>query len=167
MFPSLSLNQAERLAGKVAIPFSIWKPAGLFPNLLISAHPDYVLTHRLEPLAPGLTRVTCDWLFDPEPVAEEDFDPSYAVDFWDLTNRQDWRACEAVQRGAGNLGYRPGPLSTRESTVYQFLSMVARGYLDGVLAPPVFVARPEAGYQDSDPGSPLKGPTMSSVTQPP
>src|SRR2546423_7527739 len=35
---------------------------GLFPNLLISAHPDYVLTHRLTPLAPGRTRVECEWL---------------------------------------------------------------------------------------------------------
>ena len=25
--------------------------AGLLPNLLISAHPDYVMTHRLVPLA--------------------------------------------------------------------------------------------------------------------
>src|SRR5439155_19705508 len=25
---------------------------GLFPNFLISPHPDYVLTHRLEPLGP-------------------------------------------------------------------------------------------------------------------
>jgi len=31
--------------------------------------------------------------------AAEGFDPSDAVDFWDLTNRQDWAACEAVQRG--------------------------------------------------------------------
>lgn len=141
--------------------------AGLFPNLLISAHPDYVLTHRLEPLSPGRTRIICEWLFDPGAVSEEGFDPSYAVDFWDLTNHQDWRACEAVQRGTGNVGYRPGPLSARESTVYQFLSVVARAYLDGVLAPPVFVDRAGPAYQDSEPGSPLNGPTMSSVTQPP
>ena len=26
---------------------------GLFPNLLISPHPDYVMSHRVEPVAPG------------------------------------------------------------------------------------------------------------------
>src|SRR3712207_7639816 len=39
---------------------------GLFPNLLISVHPDYVLTHRLHPLAPDRTAVECEWLFSPD-----------------------------------------------------------------------------------------------------
>ncbi|HEX9410667.1 MAG TPA: SRPBCC family protein, partial [Actinomycetota bacterium] len=46
-------------------------------------------------------------------------------------NRQDWAACESVQRGAGNRGFRPGPLSSRESTLYQLLTMLAKGYLTG------------------------------------
>ena len=33
----------------------------LLPNLLVSAHPDYVMTHRLVPLAPGRTWVECSW----------------------------------------------------------------------------------------------------------
>jgi glycine betaine catabolism A len=117
---------------------------GLFPNLLVSAHPDYVLTHRLEPLATGRTRVTCEWLFDPRAAERADFDPAYAVDFWDLTNRQDWRACEAVQRGTANRGYRPGPLSPRESAVYQFLSIVAVGYLGGRVGAPTVSPAPSA-----------------------
>src|SRR5215207_3643339 len=36
---------------------------GLFPNLLISLHPDYVMTHRLTPIAPALTSVECSWYF--------------------------------------------------------------------------------------------------------
>ena len=31
---------------------------GLFPNLLISLHPDYVMTHRLEPRSPGVTAIS-------------------------------------------------------------------------------------------------------------
>jgi Rieske 2Fe-2S family protein len=98
---------------------------GLFPNLLISAHPDYVLTHRLSPVAPGRTRVECQWLFPPG-VA----DPSYAVGFWDLTNRQDWAACESVQRGVANPHYRPGPLAAKEDAVYRWVTLLARVYLD-------------------------------------
>jgi Rieske 2Fe-2S family protein len=98
---------------------------GLFPNLLISAHPDYVLTHRLVPLAAGATLVECAWLFDPA-VA----DPSYAVGFWDLTNRQDWAACESVQRGVSSPHYRPGPLAPNENAIYDWVTMLARAYRD-------------------------------------
>lgn len=99
------------------------------PNLLLSLHPDYVMTHRITPLSAGETHVECAWLWPPEAFDLEGFDPSYAVDFWDITNREDWTACEAVQRGVSNQGYRPGPLSSWEGTVHQFLSWAANHYL--------------------------------------
>ena len=97
--PSTAPAAGSRCAG--------WTPTGLrtviylnvFPNILVSLHPDYVMVHRLTPLAPNRTRIECTWAFAPESVAKADFDPSYAVDFWDITNRQDWQACESVQRG--------------------------------------------------------------------
>jgi Rieske 2Fe-2S family protein len=113
----------------------IWY-VGVMPNLLLSPHPDYYLVHRLTPLAPDRTLVECEWLFRPEKVAEPGFDPAYAVDFWDLTNREDWTACEGVQRGAGNRGYRPGPLSELETTLYQFYEMLGAAYLGEEMAPP-------------------------------
>ncbi len=109
--------------------------AGLFPNLLISAHPDYVLTHRLRPLAPDRTEVVCQWLFDPSTVAADAFDPAYAVDFWDLTNRQDWAAVESVQRALASPLYRPGVLAPHENAVYQWVAMLARAYGGAPLTP--------------------------------
>jgi Rieske 2Fe-2S family protein len=103
----------------------------IFPNLLISPHPDYVMTHRLTPVAPDHTHVECEWLFSREATGTEGFDPSYATEFWHITNGQDWRACEAVQRGVSSHGYLQGPLSPEESTVGKFVAMVARGYLEG------------------------------------
>ena len=100
----------------------------VFPNLLISLHPDYVMTHRLVPMSAGETWVECAWAFPQEAVQHEGFDPAYAVDFWDVTNRQDWAACESVQRGLSSGAAVPGPLSPREDAVYQFVTMVARGY---------------------------------------
>ncbi len=108
----------------------------LFPNLLVSAHPDYVMTHRLDPLEAGRTYVECQWLFPPEAFERDGFSPDYAVDFWDVTNREDWGACESVQRAAHYRGFRPGPLSPRETTVYQAITIIARGYRDGRLSPP-------------------------------
>jgi glycine betaine catabolism A len=101
----------------------------VFPNILISAHPDYVMVHRLLPLAPDRTKIECSWAFAPEAVQRDGFDPSYAIDFWDLTNRQDWAACESVHRGLTSPHAVPGPLNPAEDAVYQYVTMVARGYL--------------------------------------
>ncbi len=101
----------------------------VFPNILISAHPDYVMVHRLLPRAVDRTVIECTWAFAPEAAERPGFDPSYAVDFWDLTNRQDWAACESVQRGLSSPHALPGPLSPAEDAVYQFVTMIARGYL--------------------------------------
>lgn len=102
---------------------------GIFPNLLLSLHPDYVMAHRLAPVAADRTRIECSWAFAPESLAQPGFDPGYAVEFWDITNRQDWRACESVQRGIASPHATPGPLSPEEGAVYAFVTMVARGYL--------------------------------------
>jgi Rieske 2Fe-2S family protein len=99
-----------------------------YPNLLVSLHPDYVMTHLMTPLAVDRTLVECAWAFPKDVAAQPDFDPSYAVDFWDLTNRQDWAACESVQRGLSSPHARPGPLAPDEDGVYQFVTRVARSY---------------------------------------
>ena len=86
----------------------------IFPNLLLSLHPDYVMFHTLWPDGPGRTRITCDWLFHPDSFAAPGFDPDDAVRFWDETNRQDWHICEQSDAGITSRAYVPGPYSTRE-----------------------------------------------------
>jgi Rieske 2Fe-2S family protein len=71
----------------------------VYPSLFLSLLPDYVLTHTLWPAGPDRTRIVCDWLFAPETIAAAGFDPGDAIEFWDLTNRQDWHVCELAQRG--------------------------------------------------------------------
>lgn len=112
---------------------------GVFPNLLISPHPDYVLTHRVEPLAPDRSYVECEWLFPPEALERDGFSPDYAVEFWDVTNREDWAACESLQRSAAGRGFLPGPLSFAwEAGPYMWVRLIAQGYADGeVTQPPV------------------------------
>jgi Rieske 2Fe-2S family protein len=101
----------------------------VLPNLLISLHPDYVMTHQLVPVSPERTRITCSWAFPADVAAREGFSPAYAVDFWDLTNRQDWSACESVQRGMAAPHSEAGPLAPDEDGVYQFVSKLAQAYL--------------------------------------
>ena len=99
----------------------------LLPNLLISAHPDYVMTHRLLPLDPDRTWIECSWLFLPDDEGRLP-DPAYAVDFWDLTNRQDWKACESVQRGLASPHFRPGPFAPNEDAVAQLVEVITSRY---------------------------------------
>jgi Rieske 2Fe-2S family protein len=108
----------------------------LFSNMLISPHPDYLMTHRLVPLAADRTWIECAWYFPPEAWDAPGFSPDYAREFWDVTNREDWVACESVQRNVTSPGYRPGPFSYWESAVFSCQTIVARGYLEGRLTPP-------------------------------
>jgi Rieske 2Fe-2S family protein len=87
----------------------------IFPNMLLSLHPDYVMVHRLEARAPERTLIVCDWFFNPDAFERSDFDPDDAVDFWDMVNKQDWHVCELSQQGISSRAYEPGPYSARES----------------------------------------------------
>ena len=102
----------------------------VWPTLFLSIHPDYVLVHRLEPMAPDRTRITCDWLFEPATMALPGFDPSDAVEFWDLTNRQDWHVCELQQRGTRSASWVAGRYSSIEPSVHAFDLMCVDRYAD-------------------------------------
>ena len=97
----------------------------LFPNALISLHPDYVMLHTLWPRGASRTEVACEWFFEADATEHAD-----AVEFWDLVNRQDWHVCELSQLGLGSRGYTPGRYTERERTVHRFDRMVAEAYLN-------------------------------------
>ncbi len=87
----------------------------IFPNMLLSMHPDYVMVHQLWPEAADRTRIICDWFFNPDAFGRPDFNPRDAIEFWDVTNKQDWHVCELSQQGIASRAYEPGPYSSRES----------------------------------------------------
>ncbi|PYJ04741.1 MAG: hypothetical protein DME95_06830, partial [Verrucomicrobia bacterium] len=87
----------------------------IFPNMLMSLHPDYVMVHQLEPQSPERTLILCDWFFHPDAFNRVDFRPDDAIEFWDMVNRQDWHVCELSQQGISSRAYVPGPYSARES----------------------------------------------------
>jgi Rieske 2Fe-2S family protein len=104
----------------------------IFPNTLVSLHPDYVMLHTLWPQAPDRTQVVCEWFFEPRTIAAAGFDPSDAVEFWDQVNREDWRVCELTQAGMGSRAFTPGRYTTQESDVHAFDVMVAERYLEAL-----------------------------------
>jgi Rieske 2Fe-2S family protein len=96
----------------------------ILPNMLLSLHPDYMMVHTLWPKAPDRTINVCEWHFQPEELRRPGFDPSDAVEFWDMTNRQDWHVCELSQEGIASRAYTPGPYSNREDLLYAFDRMI-------------------------------------------
>ena len=96
-FPGLTEDERTRHKGEL-----------VYPNLMVSLSADHVAAFRLWPLDPGRTVIECDFLFHPAEMERTSFDPSDAVGFWDLVNRQDWRICEAVQDGMGSRAFDVG-----------------------------------------------------------
>jgi Rieske 2Fe-2S family protein len=96
----------------------------VLPNLLLSLHPDYMMTHTLWPRALDRTEIICEWHFQPEAMTNPSFRLDDAVSFWDMTNRQDWHVCEQMQLGLKSRAYRPGPYSRREELLYAFDQMI-------------------------------------------
>lgn len=111
----------------------------VFPSAFLSFHPDYVLVHRLRPLGVERTRIVCDWLFHPEAIAAPGFDPGPAIEFWDLTNRQDWELCANAQKGIASSAWAPGPYSDLESQLAAFDRQYLRALEPGA---PAAVRRP-------------------------
>ncbi|MGH9258306.1 MAG: aromatic ring-hydroxylating oxygenase subunit alpha [Acidimicrobiales bacterium] len=87
----------------------------IFPNLMLSIHPDYAVYYTVWPEAVDRTRIVCEWLVHPDTLARPELDPEDAVQFWDTTNRQDWHISELSQAGIASRVYAPGPYSPRES----------------------------------------------------
>ena len=99
----------------------------LFPCLLLSVQPDYLLTYRLVPLGPAETRVVADIYFHPAAFTAG-FDPGNVYSFWDRINAEDRAACERQQMGIRSRGHRPGRYTSVEDGVHAFDRLVARRY---------------------------------------
>ena len=92
----------------------------VYPNFLLSLHPDYMMTHTLWPRAHDRTEIICEWHFQSGEVEKTDFVIDDAVEFWDHTNREDWWIAEQSQQGIQSRAYEPGPYSERESLLWAF-----------------------------------------------
>jgi Rieske 2Fe-2S family protein len=103
-FPSLNDDERTRHKGEL-----------IYPNLMVSLSADHVAAFTLWPRSPTATTIVCDFLFSPEEMARPTFDPSDAVEFWDVVNRQDWTICEGVQRGMRSRKFESGFYAPMES----------------------------------------------------
>jgi len=98
----------------------------LWPNLIVSVHPDYVLTHQAWPDGPNRSTVHCDLYVEGDKA--DSLDISGAVQFWDTTNREDYHVVELQQRGTRSRSWTAGRYSNQEASVHAFDIMVADRY---------------------------------------
>ena len=96
-FPGLNEDERLRHFGEV-----------IYPNLFLSLCCEHVAAFILRPTGPETTSVECQFLFAADEIAKPAFDPSDAVELWDVTNRQDWAICESVQRGIASRPHDHG-----------------------------------------------------------
>jgi Rieske 2Fe-2S family protein len=100
--------------------------AHLFPGLLTSLQPDYLLTYRLHPIAPDRTLVLADtWAHPACPEGESVTD---VLAFWERINAEDRAVCERQQIGVRSRGYAPVGYARVEDGVHAFDRLVARRY---------------------------------------
>lgn len=93
-----------------------------FPNFLLAAAPDRVIWYRLQPLAPGRSKLLTTMLVRPETAARPDFERlrEQAAEQLTAFHLEDMQVCTAVQRGLGASGWQPGRLSHLEMPVWLF-----------------------------------------------
>jgi Rieske 2Fe-2S family protein len=91
-----------------------------FPNLMVNLHPDSMMTYIAMPKGPNHTTVISEFFFRPETIAAPGFDPSAAVEFWDLISKQDWAVVERAQTGVSSRAFTRGVYPRQDRFLYWF-----------------------------------------------
>lgn len=93
----------------------------LFPNVLYDLTPTHLALTGLFPVAADRTLVTTEYLFHPDDVARDDFDPGPEIALAELIGHQDNEVCEMVQRGVASSSFTSGGLTEKDAYVAEFV----------------------------------------------
>jgi Rieske 2Fe-2S family protein len=92
----------------------------IFPNLLVNLFSTGAMVYTLYPRSPSHTTVVSDYLYRPETIEAEGFDPNEMVEFLDLVSRQDWNVCERAQRGVRSRFFTRGVYPPQDALLHGF-----------------------------------------------
>ena len=123
-----SSNWAERLYQRLASPMRglretdrrIWRYVAIYPNTLLDCYPDHVLAWSVLP--DGVEHATLPGAYYTKPGAglRTKLARKLNIHIGWITNDEDAVLVARVQQGLSTPGYKPGPLSHRESAVAWF-----------------------------------------------
>jgi Rieske 2Fe-2S family protein len=122
-FPGLDDDEKVRHKGEL-----------IYPNVMLSLAMDHAAFYTLWPKGPDRTEIVNTFLFHPREMAKPDFDPSDAVEFWDLVNKQDWAICESVQRGMKSRAFTHGYYAPMEDASLDIRRYIAARLGDDAVA---------------------------------
>jgi glycine betaine catabolism A len=113
------------LKGLLPVDDRLYYGMTILPLGFINLTPDHVIIHRIIPISAERSFVICDWLFDPEEMAQPDFDPMDAVELFHRVNEQDFEACGWCQENMGSKAYKNGgilvPIEQHVSKFYSYV----------------------------------------------
>lgn len=92
----------------------------LYPTMFVVAHVDYVRAVTVTALGPERTRLTAEWLFSGETLAQPGFDAAEVARFATVVLDQDGAACETNQRGLKSERFARGRLMPQEFDILRF-----------------------------------------------
>lgn len=122
------LTDVERAAGQTYVVS--------MPSTFIVGHVDYVRAVRIEPMGPARMRLSAEWLFPEETLADPAFDLESVTRFAALVMDQDGGACELNQRGLSSSAHAQGVLMQEEYEVFAFQEWVRRKLGEPTLSAP-------------------------------
>jgi Rieske 2Fe-2S family protein len=97
-----------------------------FPLIWYVVSNDHALLTRFTPVSPLETELELTWLVRDDAVEGPDYDRESVCWMWRVTAEQDKTICENNQRGIMSSRYQPGPYTTPESSVDDFVSWYLR-----------------------------------------
>jgi len=85
-----------------------------FPNFMIEASSDHLITFRYDAVSAKRTSIQVTWYVREDAVEGHDYDLARLTWFWKTTGEQDWKLAEDNQAGVNSTFYEPGPYAPEE-----------------------------------------------------
>jgi Rieske 2Fe-2S family protein len=94
--------------------------AFVFPNMFLDISGTCTVSTVLLPRGPEHTTVVTEYLFRPEVIAADGFDPTEIVEFNELVAHQDYVVCERVQQGVRSRAFDHGVYAEKDEAPLAF-----------------------------------------------
>jgi Rieske 2Fe-2S family protein len=117
------LTEAERERGATFVT--------LYPSAYIVAHVDHARVVTLTATGPETTRLTAEWLFPPETLAQPGFDAAAISRFALTVIDEDGAASEMNQRGIRSPSFERATLMPQEFDIHRFHTWVLAALEEG------------------------------------
>ena len=101
----------------------------IYPNLLLSLHPDYMMIHTIWPEAVDRTKIICEWYFHPRNRPRPTSAWMTRLSFGTQPTARTGPSLSCPKPGFQSRAYTPGPYSKREALLYAFDQIVTNAIL--------------------------------------